>query len=124
MIFKIVTIISLFLTLGALARGPVLAQTAQVELEGASGSFVKDSTVEVEVKINTEEAVTAGRIFINFDPQKLAGVSIDHGESAFTTGWPESIFDNTLGQVRLQAVQIRPGVTGEEIGRASCRERV
>lgn len=108
MIFSI-----LFLVSGFFWPQWVLAQSASVGLDPASGSFAKDATFDVEVKINVSEAVTAAKIYIGFDNQKITGQSIDTSGSALTTAWPEAVFDNSSGVVKLQAAQSIPGVSGE-----------
>ena len=104
-------VITIFLTV--VLSGSAYAQSANITAVAGSTVLVKGDTFDVDVKMNLEEAATAARIYINFDPTKISGQSIDTGVSAFTTVWPEAIYDNASGVVKLQAGQKAPGVSGE-----------
>jgi hypothetical protein len=77
-------------------------------LSPASATYNEGDRFSVELQLNSPEAVTSVKSYLEFDSSKIKVESIDTAAGIFPYWW-ENSFDNETGKIQLQASLPSPG---------------
>ncbi|OGG64134.1 hypothetical protein A3C18_02605 [Candidatus Kaiserbacteria bacterium RIFCSPHIGHO2_02_FULL_54_11b] len=96
------------------SAAPATAGAAEIYISPPLGSHYKGENFEVNLLVNSDVAINAVSVVLNFPTQNLKVLDVSKKNSDLNFWVEEPSFSNTgtLGNIRLEGVILNPGFTG------------